>query len=333
MNELHRIEAAGQSGRRRLEIIDAHHHFWNIETNYHPWLCDARPIPFRYGDYSRLKRNYLPDDYRADAATFDVAGSVAIEAEWNPADPLGELRWLEAVDDRLPSAIVAQAWLDRPDLGEVLDAYAAHSKVRGIRHKPVVATSPERITAGEKGSMDDPEWRAGFARLAPLGLSFDMQVPWWHLRQARRLADDFPDTSIIINHTALPSDRSAQGLEAWQRALLEIAPAQNVFIKISGLGLPGRPWSADDNAPIVRAAIDSFGFERCMFASNFPVDGLVASFSTIFDGFRRIVADLAPAEQAALFAGNARRIYRIGQASPPVNDETGSPSGATDTAR
>ena len=80
-----------------LPIIDAHQHFWDIDENYLPWLCDEPPIPFRYGDYGALRRNYMPDDYRRDAAGFDIVGSVFVETEWDRTDPIGETRWVHAV--------------------------------------------------------------------------------------------------------------------------------------------------------------------------------------------------------------------------------------------
>jgi predicted TIM-barrel fold metal-dependent hydrolase len=89
------------------------------------------------------------------------------------------------------------------------------------------------------------------------------------------------------------------------------AACSNVAVKLSGLGLPGRPWRIEDNAPIVREVIATFGVERCLFASNFPVDGLVASYDTIMGGFKAIVADLPRADQRLLFHDNAARIYRI----------------------
>ena len=299
------------------EIVDPHQHFWDLGRNYHPWLCDPDPIPFRYGDYAALRRTYMPPDYRQDAAAFRIVGTVHCEAEWNPADPLGETRWLETVraEHGLPSACIAQAWLDHPDAAEVLAGQAASPLVRGIRHKPRSAASPDRATRGQPGSMDDPAWREGYALLGTHGLSFDLQTPWWHLDAAADLARDFPATPVIINHTGLPSDRSAEGLAGWRRALELVAAYPNVAIKISGLGRPGLPWTVEANGPVIRDCLAIFGASRCMFASNFPVDSLCGSFTAIFDGFAAAVADRPEPEQAALFRDNARRIYRLGAVS------------------
>ena len=76
-------------------IVDAHQHFWDPRINYYPWLCDQPPIPFRYGDYSALRRPYLPADYFADAARHQVAKTVYVETEWDPRDPIGEMRYVE----------------------------------------------------------------------------------------------------------------------------------------------------------------------------------------------------------------------------------------------
>jgi predicted TIM-barrel fold metal-dependent hydrolase len=147
--------------------------------------------------------------------------------------------------------------------------------------------------------------------LKPNGLSFDLQTPWWHLKEARALADDFGDTTVILNHTGLPSDRSSEGLAGWSAALKTLAGAANANIKISGIGIPGRPWTVTDNRPVVLDAIDIFGPQRVMFASNFPVDSLVATFETIFSGFDEITAGFSEIERAAMFRDNARRIYRF----------------------
>ena len=97
-------------------------------------------------------------------------------------------------DTGFPTVAVAQAWLDREDFASVLDAHARRSFVRGIRHKP------------RPGMMDDRRWRAGYRRLAPLGLHFELQAPWRQLDEAARLARDFSDTLIVLNHAGLPSD-------------------------------------------------------------------------------------------------------------------------------
>jgi predicted TIM-barrel fold metal-dependent hydrolase len=296
-----------------LPIIDPHQHFWDLSLGKHPWLRDEPPPPFRYGNTRPLRRDYLPANYQADTDRHPVVGTVYVETEWDPTDPVGETRWVEALAARegLPTALVAQAWLDRDDVEDVLARQAACRLVRGIRHKPRAAPSADAVVPGAPGSMGDARWRAGFARLARLNLSFDLQTPWWHLGEAAALARAFPSTLIILDHTGLPADRSPEGLRGWRDAMVTVAGEPNVAVKISGLGVAGRPWTAESNREVVLRTIEIFGVERAMFASNFPVDGLVATFDAIYSGFKAIVRDFSRSERLRLFHDNAVRLYRL----------------------
>ncbi len=282
-------------------IVDAHQHFWDPRANYHPWLCDNPPLPFRYGDYSALRRTYLPADYFADAGRHQVVKTVYVETEWDPRDPLGESAWVDRLrrETGFPTVAVAQAWLDRDDAASVLERQAAIAFVRGIRHKP------------PPGAMREARWRAGYALLARFGLRFDLQAPWTELADAAALCRAFPDTQLVLNHTGLPADRSAEGIAGWKRALRMLAECPNAAIKISGIGVPGRRWTPALNREVVLSAIEVFGVRRAMFASNFPVDGLCASFDEIYSGFRLIVKGFSEVEQRALFHDNAIRIYAM----------------------
>ena len=79
-------------------IVDPHQHFWDLSLGKHPWLRDEPPTPFRYGDTRPLRRDYLPADYRRDTRGHRIAATVYVETEWDPRDPLGETRWVEALD-------------------------------------------------------------------------------------------------------------------------------------------------------------------------------------------------------------------------------------------
>jgi predicted TIM-barrel fold metal-dependent hydrolase len=191
-----------------------------------------------------------------------------------------------------PTVAIAQAWLDRDDCAAVLDAQAAHPFVRGVRHKP------------KPGQMDDARWREGYRRLAALRLHFELQAPWKQLDEATRLARDFPDTLVVLNHAGLPLPPK---LDGWRRAMARFAECPNVAVKISGLG--------NLDAPLRRAAIGAvlelFGTQRAMFASNYPVDGLRDRFGDIYKTFDDATRGYSPAERRALFHDNAVRIYRM----------------------
>lgn len=298
--------------QREIPIIDVHQHFWKLKENYYPWLTDA-PVAFRYGDYSSIKQDYMPADYRRDAGKNRVVKTVHEEAWFDPSDPVRETRWVTelAKTHDLPAALVANGPLDCDNIGEILAGHAASSLTRGIRNFPKAASSTQEAKRGAPGSMDDPKWRKGYALLERHGFSADIQSPWWDVDALCELAADFPNIQIIIVHTGLPHDRSAEGLKGWRKAMEKAAAFPNVAIKLSGLGQPGQRWTYEANGPILRDAIRIFSANRGMFASNFPVDSIVATFDELCEGFRMAIADLPLAEQKKLFHGNAERIYRL----------------------
>lgn len=310
------IELSKEKGHfemKDLKIIDAHHHFWDPIKNYYPWLRDEPMLPFRYGDYSALKKPFMPEDYFEAAKGHQVVKTVTMEGEWDPADPVGESMWIQSVAEEhgFPHAHVAQAWLDADNVAEILEAQAKLPLVRSVRHKPSAAPSPDQVVKGVPGSMGDPKWRTGYEMLETYGLHFDLQTPWWHLSEAAELLKDFPNTLMILNHTGLPSDRSKSGLSGWRSAMKILSTSPNVVVKVSGLGLPGKRWDIKDNGPIIRETIDIFGIERCMFASNFPVDGLVADLDTLISGYKAALADLSLENQRKFFHDNAARVYDL----------------------
>ena len=301
-----------------VTLIDAHHHIWDLDSNCYPWLSDHPEPNFFLGNYDRLKRNYLADSYRRDASRHNVLATVHCEAEWDRNDQVGETAWLTRVHqtEGMPSVIVAHAWFHTPNAQEVLERQAAFPLVRGIRSKPVTALSPDAVTPGAPGTMQDPRWLEGFSRLERHNLSWDLRVPFWHLQEAAEVAAAFPRTPIVLNHTGFPWDRSDDGLAAWQRAMETVARQPNVHLKVSEFGLKDQPWDYDSNRLVVRRALAIFGIERCMFASNFPVAGLRVDFDTLVRSVSRMLDDFSDSDRHRFFVSNAAAFYRLQGISP-----------------
>ncbi|WP_342129582.1 amidohydrolase family protein [Hydrogenophaga sp. OTU3427] len=300
-----------------LPIVDAHHHFWAVPANPHPWLTQLPRIPFRYGDYSAICRDFLPVDYTQACAGHRVLRHVVMEGEWDPADPVGEALWMVGLAQASgrPHAMAAQAWLDRDDVAEVLVRYSQPPLagfVRSVRHKPRVLPRAEHHSGwSAPGTMRCPRWRDGYALLQRHGLMFELQAPWWHMDEAVELARDFPATRIVVNHAGLPAARNDETLRPWRAAMARLADCPNVRVKLSGLGVAGQPWSVAQQRPVVEALIDDFGPQRCMFASNFPVDGLVVGLDDLWSGFKTLTQGLSPADRLALFCDTALDTYGL----------------------
>ncbi len=300
-----------------LPIVDAHLHFWDPQSNYHPWLCDEPPIAFRYGDYRSIRKPFLPMDYRALVGAHRVIGTVYMEAEWDPQDPLGEADWVhrQAADTGWPNAMIGQAWLDRDDIAQQLEALSQRSGVRGVRHKPATLARDDYDTGHSlPGSMRCARWQRGFAELAQQGMLCELQTPWWHFPDLVPLLERYPEVSVVINHTGVPGTRDDGTLLGWHRTMSRLADFPQVALKISGLGIEGRPWRLEDNRRVIDESLEMFGVERCLFASNFPVDSLVTDLQTLWQAFKQLTAGYSAEDRLRLFCDNAIDLYRLNKA-------------------
>ena len=120
------------------------------------------------------------------------------------------------------------------------------------------------------------------------------------------------DVPVIINHLGMPVLTDPDGIAEWRDSLRALAALPHVAIKLSGLGFIARDWTPESVRPFLLEAIDLFGTERCLFASDAPTDMLFAPIDRYLETYHALVADFAEDERSALFGGNANRIYRLG---------------------
>jgi predicted TIM-barrel fold metal-dependent hydrolase len=292
-------------------IIDPHHHLWDLDKHYYPWLTDG-PKPIAFGDYSPIIRNYLIEDFLADTKNQNVVKSVHLDVGFDPRDPVGETRWLQEVADAhgFPHGIVGYANLAAPDVRDTLEAHASYPNFRGIRQSLNYHTDPVKTYLDRPGVSRELAWRDGFRLLRGFGMSFDLQIYYPQMEEAYDLARAFPDTQIILNHTGMQVDGMAH-FEAWKAGMARLAQAPNVACKISGLGMGDWSWTTESIRPYVEEAIAAFGVDRCMFASNFPVDELFSSYDKIFDAFKAVTTAYSAIDRRKLFHDNAKIFYRL----------------------
>ncbi|WP_204113626.1 amidohydrolase family protein [Shimia biformata] len=300
----------------KRDIIDPHHHLWTLKGDMYPWLRKPMHVGVG-GNIESIASDYVLDDYRADTGSYHLLASVHIEADYDRPFAVDETAWLARLrqDQGGPDAVVAYAALESADLDRTLDGHMAHGDfVKGIRQILCHHDNPDFRFVQRGDLMRDPQWRTGFAALSRRGLSFDMMIYPHQLADAADLASDFPDCQIILNHGAMPFDRSAEGLAHWRSGLRDLARRENVVMKVSGLGQTDWSWTVDSMRPMIRDLIEIFGPDRAMFASNFPVDKAYSSFDALYQTFETVVADLSDDEQEALFWRTADHVYRLGVA-------------------
>jgi len=210
---------------------------------------------------------------------------------------------------------------------------AGGGRFRGIRY--ITASHPDEAARGSSinrpaGLLREPKLREGLARLAPLGLSFDAWMYFTQLGELTELARAFPETPIVLDHVGGPigigpyAGKRDEVFAEWRRSIRELAPCQNVHVKLGGLGMRlfgfdvhtgALPPSSEQLAtlwrPYIETCIEAFGAERAMFESNFPVDKGSGSYHAFWNAFKRIAAGCSAAEKTALFSGTASRFYRL----------------------
>jgi predicted TIM-barrel fold metal-dependent hydrolase len=297
-----------------VRLIDAHHHLYDLETGNYPWLQLDLKLDLFIGDLAPLKQSYVVGNLLADGGPHGLSKSVHVQCDWDPSDPVGETRWLQSVADAhgFPHGIVAHAHLEDDGVGEVIEGHRAFPNVRGIRQL-VQAHDDPRYGLAEAGLLARADWRRGFALLERHGLSYDLQLYPGQMAEGAALARAFPSTQLVVTHLGLPLLHEERGFARWQEGMRLLAVHENVAVKLSGFGMMKHGWTVDDLRPVAAAALEIFGLDRCLWGSNFPVDGLYSTYSAVVEAYETITDDLglSPDERDAFFFRNAERTYRL----------------------
>jgi predicted TIM-barrel fold metal-dependent hydrolase len=291
-----------------MQIIDAHHHIWQMKNL--PWLV-GEPVPRIFGEYSSIRRDYSIEEYMADIRSSGVTKSVYVQVNWIPDQEVEETRWVQSVADQfgLPNAIVSYANLARPDVEKTLVRHRENPLFRGIRQQLHWHTNPQYRFASRADLMNDDQWRNGFALLEKFGLVFELQIFASQMADGAKLAADFPGITIVLEHAGMLEDRSTEGWNTWRAGMRLLAKQPNVYTKISGLGTFLHRCDRDAIRPVILETIEIFGANRCMFGSNFPIEKIWTDYSTLYDLTASVLDELSVAEKALVLAETAQRVY------------------------
>jgi predicted TIM-barrel fold metal-dependent hydrolase len=286
-----------------MELIDTHIHLWDLNHLTYSFLQANDPAEEAIlGDYSALRsRNYLIADYLADIRDCGVAKAVHVQAALGHPRPVEETAWLQDIarSADFPHGIVGFCDLRADNVEEVLDAHQQFQNFRGIR------------MLGTGGMLEDARFQRGFACVAERGLVYDLEAFLADFPAAHRLASKFPGARIVLEHTGMPLQRTAEYFHRWRTGMQLLAGAENIVCKISGLGMTDHRWTVASIRPWVEAAIDAFGPQRCMFGTNWPVDSLYSSYRGVVDAYREIIQPCSRDEQVQLLRGTAETVYGI----------------------
>ena len=287
-------------------FTDAHVHFWDHALPGMRWrfLEPDFEHPRLKGMHRLDAPRFGPDELLAEAGDERPDKVVHIQCATIPApSPTTETEWLESLADSggYPHAIVAGCRLRAPDAFAVLAANAAFPRFRGVRD----LTITDAVAPGDV--------RGAFDAAADHAASVELMLPLEHYDSVARLAELWPEVTIVLGHAGQPLARDSRYVGHWSSALSALASAApNIVLKLSAIASSADPtWTVDSVRPVVLRAIEAFGADRCMFASNWPIDRLYGTYPRLIRSYRQIAAELSEGEQAALLHGTADRVYRI----------------------
>jgi predicted TIM-barrel fold metal-dependent hydrolase len=279
-----------------MQIIDTHQHLWDPDLFRYSWL-NSLPA---------LNRPFRMPDYLEAAKRLNVVKSVHLEADVDEPYMLDETRHLLALADQPDNpleGIVACGRPENEDFKSYLDQIASHPKLKGIRR--VLHTQADEVGQGAT-------FINNVAALSAYGLSFDLCVLARQLPLAIKLVSQCPDVVFILDHCGVPQVKE-RNFDPWRSYIAEIARFPNVCCKISGLVAYADPqrWTAEDLRPFVEHTVASFGWDRVLFGSDWPVCTLSASYQQWVEALQAITQGAGEVNQRKLFHDNAIRVYRL----------------------
>jgi predicted TIM-barrel fold metal-dependent hydrolase len=284
--------------------VDTHVHFFDLDD----------PVPLQWGwhdvdqppslarELSRTGlRRFTPPDLWTEGHRLAGLSKVVHVQSTTDADPVGETRWLAALQERYgaPHAAIARVALRELEAPGVLERHLEFPLVRGVRDH------------GATTVLREPIYVNHVRRLGELGLLFEIFCSPKRYADLAALARDCPHTTIVLEHFGLAPLPSSDAHTLWRERLTELSACENVRLKLSGLALSGPDWTFDDARVLVATALDAFGVERCVVGSNWPIDRPSCAYPDSVRAVAAATSDLSASERHLLFAGNAEALYAI----------------------
>jgi L-fuconolactonase len=247
-----------------------------------------------------IYRTFSAEDLEPELAGAKIDATVIVQA----ANSLADTDAMLAAADRHSWIAGVVGWLPLADPAAARRELDARPRLRGVRHLIHWEADPDWLVR--------PDTQAGLALLAERGLPFDVVAVFPdHLPLVPAVAEAQPDLDLVIDHLAKPPFRSA-GWDAWVGAMRAAAAHPRVWAKVSGLDTAAGPgWSVDELRPAFEVALETFGAERLMFGSDWPVTRLVSGYGDVVGATHALVAGLSPREQQRILGGTAVEVYRL----------------------
>jgi L-fuconolactonase len=273
--------------------IDAHQHFWKYTAEEYAWIND---------EMQGLKRDFLPKDLELEIQQAGFSGSIAVQARQS----LDETRWLLSLADQHNIIKGVVGWVDlcSKSIEEQLEEFSQHPKLVGVRH--VVQDEPDNRFMLRDGFLN------GISLLKKYDLVYDLLIFPRHLPVAIELVKMFPDQTFVLDHIAKPDIKGNQ-IDPWKDDIIKLASYSNVCCKLSGMVTEAdwKKWKMEDFQPYLETVIGTFGSDRLLFGSDWPVCTLAGSYQSVMDIVIEYINKLDQQKSYDILGGNAVRVFNI----------------------
>lgn len=282
-----------QTAKNPVMRIDSHQHFWVYDPNVHSWMNEEMAV---------IQKDFLPQDLKPHFDVLGFDGCVAVQASQSEA----ENSFLLSLAEKHSFVKGVVGWIDlqSKDISDRLDFYTHFPKIKGFRH--ILQDEPDIDL------MLRPTFLNGISKLKDFGYTYDILIFPQHLANAFILAKTFPNQLFVIDHLAKPNIKMGE-IDQWKKDLQNIASLDNVHCKISGMVTEAEwnNWKTEDFTPYIETVLESFGIERVMYGSDWPVCTLSASYENVLGITQNFFSKLSPDEQESFFGRNASRFYNL----------------------
>lgn len=273
--------------------IDSHQHFWRYDPVRDGWITEEMAV---------LKRDFMPDELIQRMREAAIDRAIAVQADQSEK----ETEFLLGLADRNSEIAAVVGWVNLrdPNVEERLAYFSRFPKLRGFRH--IVQAEPD------DRFLLRHDFQRGIRALIRHGFTYDILIYARHLPVALEFVRCFPGQKFVLDHLAKPSINAGE-IDEWSRKLRELAKNRNVYCKLSGLVTEAnwKSWSAETFRPYLDVAFDTFGTDRLMFGSDWPVCLCAATYKQVKELIENYTRDFSPSEQENIFGLNAARFYGL----------------------
>lgn len=274
-------------------IIDSHQHFWNYSPSRQAWITEQMAV---------LKRDFLPSDLLKIYERNAVAGCVAVQADGSEEETDFLLQLAE--QNSFIKGVVG--WVDLQDrnVESRLRHYQSFPKLKGFRH--VVQDEPD------PDFMLREDFRMGLKALEAFNYTYDILIYPHQLDAAIKTVEDFPTINFVLDHIAKPDIKNSR-FDNWLPKIKRLAQSPNVSCKVSGMVTEAawRNWTQEDFVPYLEVVTETFGMDRLMFGSDWPVCLLSGNYEEVLGIVKTYMAQFTQADQQQVFYTNALSFYRL----------------------